>query len=154
MTHTRLSAQFTAEQSLLDAVVFLAESAAPAALQMASATQRFGSTRSPTECAYNLALSTVRPFQVARQESCKLDRQWSAYLCHAAGLQQEDALVDALSRLSWANLGDACIVEVSKDLNRNQTRGNQASLALTPSLPHLPPSLSPPRHPFAGTAMH
>ncbi|KAK3291283.1 uncharacterized protein B0H64DRAFT_446516 [Chaetomium fimeti] len=112
VAHTPLSAQFTAEQSLLDAVVFMAESVAPAALQMASATQRFGATRSPTECAYNLAMSTVRPFHVARQESSKLDRQWSAYLCHAAGLQQEDALVDALSRLSWANLGNACIVEV------------------------------------------
>jgi hypothetical protein len=114
VTHTPLSAQFTTEQSLLDAVVFMAESVAPASLQMASATQQFGSTRNPTETAYNLAISTVRPFHAARQESPKLDRQWSAYLYHAAGLQQEDTLVDALSRLSWANLGNACIVEVSK----------------------------------------
>ena len=136
VTHTPLSAQFTAEQPLLDAVVFMAESVAPAALQMALATQRFGSTRNPTESAYNLAMNTVRPFHVARQESPKLDRQWSAYLRHGGGLQQEDTLVEALSRLNWANLGNACIVEVSKV--------KPAASSPQPGLsPYLPPSIGP-----------
>jgi hypothetical protein len=112
VTHTTLSAQFTTDQSLLDAVVFLAASAAPAALQMASA-HHFGAMRTPTGSAYNLAVDTMRPFHATRREGSKLDRQWAAYLLHAGGLQQEDAVVDALSRLNWANLGSACIVEVS-----------------------------------------
>ncbi|KAL2138955.1 hypothetical protein VTI28DRAFT_5995 [Corynascus sepedonium] len=112
VSHTPLSVQFTTDQSLLDAVVFMAESVAPAALRMASATQHFGATCSPNESAYGLATRDMRPFHIALQEHSKLSRQWSAYLCHAGGLQQEDALVEALSRLSWANLGDTCIVEV------------------------------------------
>ena len=118
VTHTPLSAQFASDQSLVDAVIFMAESATPAALQMASATHRFGATLNPTESAYNVAMNSMQPFHVARQGRSKLGRQWSAYLCHAAGLQQEGALVDALSQLSWANLGNACIVEVSAESMR------------------------------------
>lgn len=114
VAHTQLSAQFTTTQSLLDATVFMAESAVPTALQMAAATQRFQDPSSAAESASGLALNTMRPFQSALQEQPRLHRQWSAYLCHAGGLHLEEELVDVLSRLSWTNLGSACIVEVSK----------------------------------------
>jgi hypothetical protein len=113
VSHTPLSAQFITNQSLLDAAVFMAESAAPTALQMPLATQRFGASLSVTESAYNVVMNTVQPFYVAIKERPKLRRQWSAYLCHAAGLHQEDEVVDVLSRLNWSNLGNACVVEVS-----------------------------------------
>ncbi|KAL5345165.1 hypothetical protein ACLOAV_010121 [Pseudogymnoascus australis] len=112
VSHSPLSAQFITNQSLLDATVFIAELATPTALQMPQATHRFGSSTNATESAYNLALNTVRPFHVAIQERSKLRRQWSAYLCHAAGLHQEEEIIEVLSRLNWSNLGNACIVEV------------------------------------------
>lgn len=109
MAHTPLSAQFITSQSLLDASIFMAESAVPAALQMPILTQRFGATQAPAEA----AMSSMRPFQSALQERSKLRRQWSAYLRHAAGLHQEEEVLDVISRLNWSNLGSACIVEVS-----------------------------------------
>ncbi|KFZ03776.1 hypothetical protein V502_10671 [Pseudogymnoascus sp. VKM F-4520 (FW-2644)] len=112
VSHSPLSAQFITNQSLLDATVFIAELATPTALQMPQATQRFGASPSASESAYNLALNTVRPFHVAIQERSKLRRQWSAYLCHAAGLHLEEEISEVLSRLNWSNLGNACIVEV------------------------------------------
>ncbi|KFY14210.1 hypothetical protein V492_02775 [Pseudogymnoascus sp. VKM F-4246] len=112
VSHSALSAQFITNQSLLDATVFIADLATPTALQMPQATQRFGNSSSATDSAYNLALNTVRPFHVAVQERSRLRRQWSAYLCHAAGLHQEEEIVDVLSKLNWSNLGNACIVEV------------------------------------------
>ncbi|OBT69832.1 hypothetical protein VE03_00980 [Pseudogymnoascus sp. 23342-1-I1] len=112
VSHSPLSAQFITNQSLLDATVFIAELATPTALHMPQATQRFGASTNATESAYNLALNTVRPFHVAIQERSKLRRQWSAYLCHAAGLHQEEEIIEVLSRLNWSNLGNACIVEV------------------------------------------
>ncbi|OKL55381.1 hypothetical protein UA08_09362 [Talaromyces atroroseus] len=112
VSHTPLSAQFMVNQSLLDAAVFMAEFAAPAALHMPMATERFGSPKSPTETAYNLALNTMRPFNVAIQERHKLGRQWSAYLHQAVGLHQEKEIVDMLSQLKWSNLGNASIVEI------------------------------------------
>ena len=113
ISHSSLSAQFITNGSLLDATAFIADLATPTALQMSNATQRFGASLNNTECAYNLALNTVRPFHVAIQEHSRLRRQWSAYLCHAAGLHKEEEIVEALSRLNWSNLGNACIVEVS-----------------------------------------
>ncbi|KAG6358770.1 hypothetical protein INS49_012289 [Diaporthe citri] len=109
VAHTPLSAQFITSQSLLDASVFMAESAVPAALQMPIVTQRFGATQGPAEA----AMGSMRPFQSALQERSKLRRQWSAYLRHAAGLHQEEEVVDVISRLNWSNLGSACIVEVN-----------------------------------------
>lgn len=112
VAHTPLSAHFMANQSLLDAAVFMAETAAPAALRMTSATQRFGDSLDPSETAYNLALGTSRTFNVACQAP-KLARQWASYLRYAAGLHQDEKVAGLLSQLNWSNLGDACIVEVS-----------------------------------------
>lgn len=109
VAHTPLSAQFITSQSLLDASVFLAESAVPAALQMPIVTQRLGAAQGPADG----AISAMRPFQSALQERSKLRRQWAAYLRHAAGLHQEEEVLDVISRLNWSNLGSACIVEVS-----------------------------------------
>ncbi|KAL4756994.1 uncharacterized protein BDW70DRAFT_163963 [Aspergillus foveolatus] len=112
VSHTPLSAQFVTNQSLLDAAVFMADVAAPTALQMPTATQRFGSSQNPTETAYSMALRTIQPFGVAIQEQPKLGRQWSAYLRHAVGLHQEKGIMEMLSQLKWSNLGNAFIVEV------------------------------------------
>lgn len=112
VSHSPLSAQFITDRSLLDAIMFIAELATPAALQMPQATQRFGASQNATESAYNLALNTARPFHVAVQEHSKLRRQWSAYLCHAVGLHQEGEIIEVLSQLNWSNLGNACVVEV------------------------------------------
>ncbi|GAM42428.1 hypothetical protein TCE0_044r16400 [Talaromyces pinophilus] len=108
VAHTPLSAQFMASQSLLDAVVFMAETVAPAALHMPSAIQRFRDSVT----AYNIAKNDPSPFSLACQTQRKLGRQWAAYLRHAAGLHQADEVVSVLSQLNWSNLGDACIVEV------------------------------------------
>lgn len=99
--------------------MFMAESVAPTVLHLASATQRFGATRNPTETAYNLAMNAVQPFHVAQHERPKLQRQWSAYISHASGVHQEEEVVDVLSRLHWSNLGSACIVEVSTTVRGN-----------------------------------
>jgi hypothetical protein len=80
---------------------------------MSSATQRFGASADPAQSAFNLALGTSEPFHRVRRERPKVRRQWSAYLSHVAGANAESKVADALMRLSWSNLGDACVVEVS-----------------------------------------
>ncbi|KAH6843273.1 hypothetical protein B0I37DRAFT_384087 [Chaetomium sp. MPI-CAGE-AT-0009] len=85
----------------------MGESVAPAALQMASETQRFGSTPNPIECGYEhcTALSCRSPGILQARPTV------SAYLSPAAGRQQDHALVDALAQLRWADLGNACMVQ-------------------------------------------
>ncbi|EEA28353.1 hypothetical protein EYB25_000711 [Talaromyces marneffei] len=107
VAHTPLSVQFMASQSLLDAVVFMAETVAPTALHMPSAARD-----RPRDSAYNLAKNDSSTFSLAYQTQRKLGRQWAAYLQYAAGLHQGDEVVSVLSQLNWSNLGDACIVEV------------------------------------------
>ena len=92
--------------------MFLAETAAPAALNMAAATQRFGQSQRPHESAYNLALNTSITFASMCEKRSKLQRQWPAYLRHAMG-DVELSVADVLTCFDWLSLGNATVVEVS-----------------------------------------
>ena len=110
IAHTALSAPFVTKLSHLDATLFLAQTAAPAALQMAAATQRFGNSKKSDECAYTLAFKTSHTFRSACEQK-KLQRQWSAYL-QCVGVVG-DSVTELLDRLNWQDLGNGCIVDVS-----------------------------------------
>jgi hypothetical protein len=111
ISHTALSAPFVTKLSYLDAAIFLAETAAPTALQMAVATQRNGHSDRLSESAYSLAFSTSQTFQSACEQQTKLQRQWSAYRRCMGDM--DDSLTELLSQLDWRSLGNACIVDVS-----------------------------------------
>ncbi|MDI1492733.1 MAG: hypothetical protein OHK93_004515 [Ramalina farinacea] len=106
VTHSALSAPFVTNPSYLDAAMFLATSATPAALDMALTSQRFGESDRPDETAYNVALKTSKPFHTARQQCTKLHRQWSAYLHYSGGLlaAEQWVLVGAASTSSARSL--------------------------------------------------
>lgn len=116
VAHTLLSAQFTTDQCLLDATIFMAEAVSPAALQMLSATRRFGPAQSPNEFTHNLGLNTTRPSHMDPQDRVRLGRQRAAYLSYAAGVLGDEEVYDVFSQLNWSDLGSACIVEVSPKL--------------------------------------
>jgi hypothetical protein len=112
IAHSPLSSLFVSRPSLRDAMMFLADSATPAALQMASATSRFGDTvTSDTDTAYNIAFDDRDSFFFACEQRPKLQRRWSAYLQHTGG-DASDLTRQVLSRLDWFNLDNVCVVEV------------------------------------------
>lgn len=132
VAHTALSAPFVTNLALLDAAVFLTETAAPAALQMAAATPRrrqegenHHSYHQNQPSAYSIAASLSQSsqahqsFDFACAEQAKLRRQWSAYRHFVAGNGDSDgdgdgdSVVRLLGRLNWNSLGRACIVDVS-----------------------------------------
>lgn len=108
--HTALSAPFVTTLCYLDATMFLAGTAAPAALKMAAATQRHGESRSPSESAYTVAFNTSQTFKSACDQRAKLQSQWAAYL-RCAG-DTGDSVTELLGRLDWRSLRNACIVDV------------------------------------------
>lgn len=116
MAHAALSAPFVDNPSVLDAAMLLSQVAAPAALQMAAASQRFGNMPQSNESAYNIALNTTRPFHSAREKSPKLYRQCSAYLHYAGGLHAIDNVTNIFAQLNWTDFGNnnarCSIVEV------------------------------------------
>lgn len=121
VAHTALSARFVTKPSYLDAAMFLAETAAPAALHMAVATQRFGTSPHPNESAYNLAFNTSDTFTTSREQRPRLQRQWPAYLRYAME-DVEDAVTDILSGMEQLRQGNVTIVEVS-NIPRIAVRG-------------------------------
>ena len=112
VAHTALSAPFVTKPSFLDAAMFLSETAAPTALQMAVATQRFGHSQRPKERAYNVAFNTSATFASACEQPSKLQRQWPAYLHYGMG-DVDASVTDILTCLDWLSLGNASVVEVS-----------------------------------------
>ena len=112
VAHSALSAPFVTKPSFLDAAMFLSETAAPAALQMAAATQRFGDSQRPDESAYNLTFNISATFASACAQRPKLQRQWLAYLRYATG-DVDTSLTEILKRFDWLNLGKATVVDVS-----------------------------------------
>ncbi|KAE9364955.1 nonfunctional aflatoxin co-regulatory protein [Stipitochalara longipes BDJ] len=110
--HTELSASFVTKPSHLDAAMFLADTAAPTALHMASATKRYGQPENPTESSYSVAFNTPQPFLLACEQRPKLRRQWPAYLRYISDEVDDEASAELLGRLDWFNLGNALIVDV------------------------------------------
>ena len=137
VSHTPLSAQFVTNQSYVDAVMFLSEAQLPSAMKMVEATQRSTEAGGPPalrEHAYNLALGTKTPFHVARQETPRLARRFTAYLDHSAGMYAVEEVADMLCRLNWSNLTNSCVVEVS---TKQFTKPDPASVR-----PDLAPALA------------
>ena len=111
LAHTALSASFITKPSFLDAAMFLAETAAPAALNMAAATHRFGNSQRTHESAYNIAFKTSATFATVCEQRAKLRRQWLAYLRYGMG-DADASITDILTRLDWDSLGSASVAEV------------------------------------------
>lgn len=62
VAHSRLSAHFAKSAALQDWAEFLADATVPMAIRFADATQKWGTTTSKTETAFNIALNTDLPF--------------------------------------------------------------------------------------------
>ncbi|KAH8810947.1 hypothetical protein F5884DRAFT_875917 [Xylogone sp. PMI_703] len=128
LAHTALSAPFVTNLSYLDATMFLAETAAPAALHMAAATQQHALLDSSNDSPYTIAFKTSQTFQSACNKRTKLQRQWSAYRWCAGDM--DDSVTELLRQLNWRSLGNACIVDVC-------AQSTAAALALAEIYPLL-----------------
>ncbi|RYP41562.1 hypothetical protein DL767_000904 [Monosporascus sp. MG133] len=130
IAHTALSASFVTQLSYLDAAMFLAETGAPAALQMAAATKLQGQPGGPNDAvtAYAVAFNTSQTFPVACDQRKKLQRQWLAYF--RCSVDVEETVPEILGRLDWIRVGNACVVDVC-------ARSAEAATALAELSPTL-----------------
>jgi hypothetical protein len=110
IAHTDLSAPFVTKLHYLDATMFLAETATPAALHMAEATRCLTGPEHRNETAYQQASRTSQTFQSACAQRPKLQRQWAAYVQCAGAI--DDGVIELLRHLDWNHLGNACVVDV------------------------------------------
>ncbi|KAK9437178.1 uncharacterized protein VB005_08161 [Metarhizium brunneum] len=104
ISHTALLTSFVTNLAYLDAAMFLAETAAPAALHMADATRRhYGQNQT----GYLAAFPASQTFLSACMETTKLQRQWLAYRQCVDDV--DDAVTELLGRLKWRSLGNASV---------------------------------------------
>lgn len=114
MAHTDLSASFVNRPSHLDAAMFLSETVSPAALHMASITERHGQqSEDARESGYAVAFNTSQSFQSQCLKRPRLQLQWAAYLRDVTNVVDDGASIGPLESLDWCSFGDACIVDVS-----------------------------------------
>lgn len=107
IAHSALSASFVTKPSYLDAAMFLAGTAVPAALEMAAATkQRSGSSERANVVSNNSAFSSSGETQLPR-----LQRQWHAYLRYVTEYLCDTA-TDILTCLEPLRMENASVVEV------------------------------------------
>ena len=111
IAHTALSSPFVTNLTYLDAGMFLAETAAPAALHMTNLAQSHNLQETMTTSAYTVAFDTAETFETACAERSQLRRRWMAY--RRCVQDPHDSVAELLARLNWNALGSACIVDVS-----------------------------------------
>ena len=147
VAHSPLSAQFVTRPALLDAAVFMSDTAASAALKMSSATKQFAGSDRPDRSAFNVAFDTSITFAGCFEQRPKLQRQFAAYL--SCSTSDEDAgVLDVLMRLDWRSLGNATVVDVSPPASsallsfqssRTPDPGDMSLLDVGPPTPPTPP---------------
>ncbi|KAF2158584.1 hypothetical protein M409DRAFT_30911 [Zasmidium cellare ATCC 36951] len=104
--HTALSAPFGDRPSYHDALRFLTNTAAPAAMQMVPLTQRMRQQQLLHGAAFNdLPLATGLEHQAAPR------RQWPSYVRYALG-DQDSSIESILKSFDWTSLGAATVVDV------------------------------------------
>ncbi|KKK21814.1 hypothetical protein ARAM_004347 [Aspergillus rambellii] len=106
VAHTQLSASFVTEPALLDAALFLAQIAVPAALKMTPEVQPFsvgteGGRRRAND-RFADGLDSSQP---------KVQRQFAAYLAHGI-LDEASAVDEVLKLVDWEGLGSTTVVDI------------------------------------------
>ncbi|KAF3403574.1 O-methyltransferase bik3 [Penicillium rolfsii] len=131
IAHTATSAQFVTNQSLNDWAQFMCEASVPAALSLVAATERWPTSQSRTETAYNVAADTDLPFFDHLATLPERTRQFAGYMKNVTS-SEGTKLDHLLSGFNWAELGSAKIV----DPKVGGSTGN-AGIALASAFPKL-----------------
>ncbi|KAL2850263.1 hypothetical protein BJY01DRAFT_245575 [Aspergillus pseudoustus] len=113
IAHTPLSASFVTEPDLLDAALFLAQVAVPAALRMPRSLQHFAPYDRGQPWPALAQTDNRLPLlgENYDQNQPKFQRQFAAYLAHGI-LDEAGAVDEVLKLLDWEGLDAATIVDV------------------------------------------
>ncbi|XHG01039.1 Agnestins biosynthesis cluster transcriptional coactivator AgnL9 [Aspergillus wentii] len=127
IAHSALSAAFVTKPSYLDAAMFLAGTAAPAALQMPAVTKQCSGPSKND--ALNVASHSPPFANPGETQLPRLQRQWDAYLRYGAGYICNTA-TDILTCLEPLRMKNASVVEVG-------ARSTERAIALANEYPTL-----------------
>ena len=120
LAHTACSALLVTNWSLLDWALFMAEESSLGAPKLVEATEKWGTTDSKTQTAFNLAKNTDLPFFDYLAQTPDVRKKFSLYMKNVTA--SEGTKIDHLvNGFDWASLGDATVVDVRLEVYIYQT---------------------------------
>ena len=111
IAHSATSAQFVTNPSMNDWAEFMCQGSVPAALSLVKATERWPTSQSRTETAYNAAFETELPFFDHLATLPDRTRQFAGYMKNVTS-SEGTKLDHLLSGFDWSGLGTARVVDV------------------------------------------
>lgn len=111
LAHSTVSALLVTNPGLLDWALFMAEATAMGAAKLVKATEKWGTTDSKTQTAFNLACNTDLPFFDYLAQTPDLRKKFAVYMENVTA--SEGTKIDHLvNGFHWASLGEATVVDV------------------------------------------
>jgi hypothetical protein len=111
LAHSSTSAPFVTSSNLYDWALYMTNASAPTAAKLVQATEKWGSTESKNETAYNLAMSTDLPFFDHMAQDPKMMKQFASYMKNVTA-SSATSMKHLVRGYDWASLKDATVVDV------------------------------------------
>ena len=109
--HSSTSAAFVKNQSLRDWAIFVTSVSAVISSHTVEATQKYGTTVSKVETAYNVWKNTDQPFFDHMKEDKELTRLFASYMKNVTS-GNGTSIQHLLTGYDWASLGEVTVVDV------------------------------------------
>jgi len=111
LAHSNVSALLVTNPGLLDWALFMAEATATGAAKLVEATEKWGTTESKTQTAFNIARNTELPFFDYLSQTPELRKKFAMYMKNVTA--SEGTKIEHLANgYDWASLGEATVVDV------------------------------------------
>jgi 6-hydroxytryprostatin B O-methyltransferase len=146
LAHSNVSALLVTNPGLLDWALFMAEATATGAAKLVEATEKWGTTDSKTQTAFNLARNTELSFFDYLAQTPELRKKFAMYMKNVTA-SEGTKIEHLVNGYNWASLGEAIVVDVCKSSLKitllicpsQQVGGSNchASLSLATTFPQL-----------------
>ncbi|KAL6717311.1 hypothetical protein ACLMJK_005226 [Lecanora helva] len=127
--HNSTSAAFITNPTLMDWALFMTEHSAPTTTKIVEATEKYGTTESKTETAYNVSKGTDLPYFDWLKRDKEATRQFAGYMKNVTSTDAT-SIKHLVTGFDWGSLGETTVVDVGGS-------SGHASLALAESFPRL-----------------
>ena len=95
----------------MDWAVFMTSESAMTAMKMVEATERYGSTVSKTETAYNISKNSNLPYFEWLKQDPQMELQFAGYMKNVTASEGLD-VKHLVKGFDWASLGECTVVDV------------------------------------------
>ena len=112
IAHSGVSAAFISNPTLMDWALFMTSASAMTATKMVEATEKYGSTVSKAETAFNISKNTDLPYFDWLKQDPQMERQFAGYMKNVTASEGLN-VTHLVKGFDWASLGECTVVDVT-----------------------------------------